>query len=78
MTTTISTLVKDITTNVAHVKSGQTPFVVLPLEQWEQIEDMLGEIASPTLARSIVAGRVAYKAGRAVPYDRVRKSLGLL
>ena len=78
MTTAISTLVKDIASKVAHVKSGQIPFVVLPLEQWEQIEDMLKELASPALARSIAAGRVAYKAGRAIPYDRVRKTLGLL
>lgn len=77
MSTHISTLVKDITGKVSHVKSRQAPFVVLPLEQWEQIEDILEELASPALVKSIVAGRAAYKAGRVIPYDRVRKAIGL-
>lgn len=77
MTTNIATLVKNITGKVSYVKGGQTPFVVLPLEQWERIEDVLEELASPALVKSIVAGRAAYKAGRVIPYDRVRKSLGL-
>ena len=78
MANTASTTIKDIMGKVSHVTSGTTPFVVVPLEQWEQIEDMLGELASPGLVRSIIAGRAAYKAGRAVPYDRARKALGFL
>lgn len=77
MTTNIATLVKDITGKVSHVTSGTTPFVVLPLEQWDQIQDMLEELASPALVKSIAEGRAAYKAGHAIPYERVRKSLGL-
>lgn len=77
MATNVSTLIRDITGKVSHIKNGQAPFVVLPLEQWDQIQDILEELASPTLVKSIVAGRTAYKAGRVVPYDRVRKAIGV-
>ena len=59
------------------VMKGGAPFVVLPLELWERIEDVLAELASPRLAKQIAQERAAYKSGRALPYSRVRKQLGL-
>lgn len=71
----ITTLIKKISKKHAVVKG--TPFVVLPLELWEQVEDALAELTSLKLAKSITRGRMAHKAGRAIPYSRVRKQLGL-
>jgi PHD/YefM family antitoxin component YafN of YafNO toxin-antitoxin module len=78
MNARITTLLKDISKKRSMMKSGATPFVVLPLEQWEQIEDILEELGSPKLVKSIVEERAAYHAGRTIPYERIRKTLGLL
>lgn len=61
----------------AVVGRDASPFVVLPLELWEQIEDTLAELGSPRLLKTIVAGRAANRRGRIVPYAQLRKTLHL-
>lgn len=51
------------------VLRGKTPLVVLPLEEWKIIEDIISEISSPNLLRSIAKARKDYKRGKAVEYQ---------
>lgn len=73
----LAATMKEILRKRSVIRSGRMPVVVLPLEQWEQIEDIIHELASPKLLKSIAVGRTAKNAGRAVSYRSVRRSLGL-
>ncbi|TAL19970.1 hypothetical protein EPN90_02050 [Patescibacteria group bacterium] len=77
MAAPLASIVKDIMRQRSVVRSGRDSFIVLPLDQWEWVEDLLKERASPKLLKSIAAGRRAHKRGRSLPYARVRASLGL-
>ena len=50
------------------VLKGKTPLVVLPLEDWKIIEDIISEISSPNLLKGITKARKDYKKGKAVEY----------
>lgn len=50
------------------VIKGKTPFVVLPLEEWKIIEDIISEISSPNLLKSIAKARKDYKKSKTVEY----------
>lgn len=50
------------------ILKGRTPLVVLPLEEWKIIEDIISEISSPKLLKSINQARKDYKKGKAVEY----------
>ena len=62
---TTQALLKNIDTQI---KKGKSPLVVLSLEEWRQIEDIIGELSSPRLLKSIKKARQDYKKGRAVRY----------
>jgi len=51
------------------VFKGKTPFVILPLEEWKIIEDIISEISSPNLIKSISKARKDYKKGKAIEYN---------
>jgi PHD/YefM family antitoxin component YafN of YafNO toxin-antitoxin module len=55
------------------IKKSKSPFVVLPLEEWQQIEDVICELFSPQLLKSIRESRKSYK--KAKSYKEIRKSL---
>lgn len=55
------------------IVGGKKPFVRLSLALWEQLEDILEELSSPRLLRSIRSVRKEYKMGRVIPYERLRK-----
>ena len=55
------------------IKRDKSPFVVLPLEKWEQIEDILSELSSPRLLKSIKSARLGVTKAKA--YKDVRKAL---
>lgn len=59
------------------IRAGKEPFVVFPLDRWQELEDALREFVAPRLRRSVRAGRAAYRAGKTIPYDRIRQQLGL-
>lgn len=75
---TDTTLIKQTLTSRSLIRNKDGPFVVFPLELWERLEDILMEIASPRLLRSIAAGRRAYKSGNTIAYKSFRKKLGLI
>ncbi|MBI4175384.1 hypothetical protein HY523_02070 [Candidatus Berkelbacteria bacterium] len=56
---------------------AEQALVVIPLTEWQEIQDALNEAASPKLRRSVGEGRRAYAAGKAVPYQHVRRDLDL-
>lgn len=53
----------------AEIKRGKSPLVVLSLEEWRQIEDIISELSSPQLLKSVARARLDYKKGRAIPYQ---------
>ena len=55
------------------IKKDKSPLVVLPLEQWEQIEDILSELSSPQLLKSIGTARKGISKAKA--YRDIRKTL---
>ena len=57
----------------SQIKRDKSPLVVLPLEQWEQIEDILSELSSPRLLKSIKSTRLGVAKARA--YKDIRKTL---
>lgn len=59
------------------VIGGKKPFVRLPLTLWEQLEDILEELSSPKLLRSIRSARKDYKIGRGISYEKLREGLKL-
>ena len=52
----------------AKIKKGSSPKVVLSLAEWHQIEDIIRELSSPQLVKSIQAARNDYKKGKAAAY----------
>lgn len=50
------------------ILKGKTPLVVLPLEEWKIIEDIISEISSPNLLKSIAKARKDYKKSKTVEY----------
>ncbi|OHB21696.1 MAG: hypothetical protein A2939_04910 [Parcubacteria group bacterium RIFCSPLOWO2_01_FULL_48_18] len=67
---TTQTLLKNI--NI-QIKKERSPLVVLSLNQWQQIEDIISELSSPQLLESIREARKDYK--KAKTYRELRKSL---
>lgn len=63
---TTQTLLKNIDTQI---KKGKSPLVILSLEEWRQIEDIISELSSPRLLKNISKARQDYKKGRAIPYE---------
>ena len=47
------------------------------LQDWELLEDFLLESTSPRLKKEITRARKNFRAGKAIPYRRLRKELGL-
>ncbi len=64
------TLLKNINTQI---KKEKSPLVILSLDQWQQIEDVISELASPQLLKSIREARKDYK--KAKSYKELRKNL---
>jgi hypothetical protein len=62
---TSNSLLKNIKTQIA---KGKSPLVVLPLEEWQKVEDVLEELSSPMLQKTISKAREDYKKGKAIPY----------
>lgn len=62
---TTQTLLKNIESKI---KNGKSPLVVLSLAEWQQIEDIINELSSPQLLKSISQARDDYKNGGAIPY----------
>lgn len=56
-----------------HIESMQKEL----LQEWEVFEDFLFESASPRLKKEIGQARKAYRTGKAIPYQKIRKELGL-
>lgn len=67
-------LVKEIVGKSSVIKAGKTPVVVVPLDQWHEIEDILSELGAKTLAKDIVRSRSEHVQGKSRPYISVRKS----
>jgi len=63
---TTQTLLKNIDTQI---KKGKSPLVILTLEEWRQVEDIINELSSPRLLKSINKARQSYKKGRLIPYE---------
>ena len=55
------------------IKRGNSPLVVLPLEEWQRIEDVISELSAPKLLKSIDRARKDYKNGKAVSFKTTRK-----
>ncbi len=69
---TTKTLFEQIEKRVKIIKKSPTPpTVVLPLRDWEMIEDMILELSSPQLLKSIKKARQDYKKGKGVRYHPV-------
>jgi len=62
---TTQALVKNIE---ARMKKNQLPLVVMSLEEWHQIEDIMEELSSPKLIKDVQKARNDYKSGRAIEY----------
>ncbi len=62
---TTQALVKNIETRM---KKNQLPLVVMSLEEWHQIEDIMEELSSSKLIKYIKKARNDYKKGRAIEY----------
>lgn len=71
-----STIIEEVMTKRAIIR-GKKPFVKLSLALWEQVEDILKELSSPRLTRSIRRARQAYQVGRAISYDKLKTELKL-
>ncbi len=52
----------------SRIKQGQSPLVILSLEEWHQIEDIIEELSSPKLLQDIKKARDEYKKGKAIEY----------
>ncbi|OGM99357.1 MAG: hypothetical protein A2817_01615 [Candidatus Yanofskybacteria bacterium RIFCSPHIGHO2_01_FULL_39_8b] len=52
----------------SRIKQGQSPLVILSLEEWHQIEDIIEELSSPRLLKDIKKARDDYKKRKAVEY----------
>ncbi len=50
------------------VTKGQQPSVILPLNDWQLVEDMILELSSPRLAKSILRARSDYKKNKGIEY----------
>ncbi|MBI2674661.1 MAG: hypothetical protein HYX22_02920 [Candidatus Yanofskybacteria bacterium] len=50
------------------MKKNQLPLVIMSLEEWHQIEDIMEELSSPTLIKDVKKARSDYKKGRAIEY----------
>ena len=58
------------------VTNRSTPeFVAIPFEDYQGIEDILLELNSPRLKRSIASGRVEYKAGKTKDFRTFASSI---
>lgn len=62
---TTQALIKNIETRM---KKNQLPLVIMSLEEWHQIEDIMEELSSPTLIKDVKKARSDYKKGRAIEY----------
>jgi len=47
------------------------------LQDWEVLEDFLFESVSPHLKKEIRQGRKAYRDGKAIPYEQLRRRRGI-
>jgi hypothetical protein len=47
------------------------------INDWSFVEDFILELASKSLKKDIRLGRKEYRAGKAIPYSKVRSALGL-
>ena len=68
---------QSITKEYAVTRTKHVPFVIIPLEKWNIIEDILGELAAPALKKSIISGRNANRKGKAISYSYLRNSFDL-
>lgn len=62
---TTQTLLKNIETKI---KKSKSPLVVLSLSEWQQIEDVINELSSPQLLKSMTRARDDYKKGKTITY----------
>ncbi|MQY66243.1 MAG: hypothetical protein GH147_07150 [Clostridia bacterium] len=69
----MSAVTQKILKKLEHIESMQKEL----LQDWEVLEDFLFESASPRLKKEIRQGRKAYRAGKAIPYQQLRRRLGL-
>lgn len=61
----IQTLLKNFE---SQIKKSKSPLVIMSLEEWHQIEDILEEASSPRLIKDIKKARDDYKKGKAIEY----------
>lgn len=52
----------------SQIKKNRSPVVVMSLDEWHQIEDLIEELSSPKLLEDIKKSRDDYKKGRVVEY----------
>lgn len=52
----------------AQIKKSKSPVVVLSLKEWQHIEDVIRELSSPKLLKTVTQAREDYKKGKAVAY----------
>lgn len=69
----MSAVTQKILKKLEHIESMQKEL----LQDWEVLEDFLFESASPRLKKEIRQGRKAYRAGKTIPYQQLRRRLGL-
>jgi len=69
----MSGVAQRILKKLEHIESMQKEL----LQDWEMLEDFLFESASPRLKKEIRQGRKAYRDGKTIPYQQLRRRLGL-
>lgn len=65
---------------VKKTKIGREPVVVLPLKEWERIEDALEDLealSSPKYLRRIAHARAQASQGKVVSLEDIRKEFGV-
>lgn len=50
------------------IKKSQSPLVIMSLEEWRQIEDIIEELSSSKLLKDIKKARNDYKKGNGIEY----------
>lgn len=61
-------VIERISENVK-ISGGPRPKVTLSLGDWELIQDLVLELSSPNLTKSVKRAREDYKKGHGIPYS---------
>ncbi len=58
-------------------RRGEPAFVAVPYDRYQELEDIILELNSPQLLKEIAQGRQEYRAGKAVPMEKVLADLNI-